>query len=151
MGEANETRLEAALDALARDVTQGTPAPSEALVERVMLDTALETFGREAMAATPRPGPDLVARVLADAATVSAENAPDWAPAEAGHSRAIARTSWFSGVLSWRGGAVAALSLCLSVGVGVGMELDPSDLPMMGDEQAVEMAIEGGILPEEFL
>ena len=101
------------------------------------LDTALDELAREARAATPLPGPDLTARVLSDAAMVSSERAPRTVGAKASQALPVQR-GIFEILFGWTSGAIAAVTVCMSVGIAVGMEIDASDLPMMGSGE-IEM------------
>ena len=98
------------------------------------LDDALSGLAREMRGAAPLPGPDLTARVLADAAAVAAERAPAVAPARAMQAPPV-RRGVFDTLFGWTSGAVAAIAVCMSVGIAVGMEIDATDLPMMGEEE----------------
>ena len=112
-----------------------------------MVDQALAELARESTAKAPRPGPDLMARVLADAASVAPRHKAPAMATTAARPRTLADV-----LFGWTGGAVAALSLCLSMGVAIGMEMPPEQMPMMGDD-TVEMAEVDpmGILPEDFI
>ena len=103
-----------------------------------VLDDALEGLAREARAATPLPGADLSARVLADAAAVSVQNAPVEAAMPEVADTTGSRQGIFDALFGWASGAVAAVAVCMSLGVAVGMELDPSDLPMLQGETEIE-------------
>ncbi len=152
MGEAKKNHIDEALQRLARDVHNGTPQPSDDLLARVATDTALEALARDAVAMSPRPVPDLVARVLADAAAVSAELAPPIEAMGTATGTMPPQTSWTDRLFGWAGGAVAACAVCLSVGVGVGMEIDPAEMPMMGEpESEISLTVVGDLLPEDVL
>lgn len=111
------------------------------------MDRALDALAHEVAAATPRPGADLMARVLADAAQVAP---PRPAPSV---TLAPARPRTLGEILfGWTGGAVAALSLCLSMGVAIGTEIEPGQMPLMGNvEDGMNETAQVAFLPEEYL
>ncbi|MEM1162823.1 MAG: hypothetical protein AAGJ28_18010 [Pseudomonadota bacterium] len=156
MTDRNEEYLDAALSGLAADMARGAPQPGDTLVARVLDDAqaeawvtaAVEELAADAVANTPRPGPDLVARVLADAAAIAppqAEQAPGTEPARGGFSLA-------DFLFGWRSSAVAAMAIALVTGIGIGMQLEEGDLPLTEPvQQGNVFAMDGGLLPEEFL
>ncbi|MFK7943318.1 MAG: hypothetical protein AB8B85_10460 [Paracoccaceae bacterium] len=111
-----------------------------------LVDQALADLAREVEAKTPRPSADLMARVLSDAASV--------APARTDQTMDMmdARPRTLADILfGWTGGAVAALTLCMTMGVAIGMEISEDQMPMMGDTVEIAEADPLGILPEDFI
>lgn len=167
MADAEDKQVEEALARLAREVNAAAPRAHADLTARVMddaadvtaeasdaalesladtlVDPALEALAHEVNARAPKPGTDLMARVLADAASV----AP---PMEAASvSTRAARPRTLGDILfGWTGGAVAAMSLCLSMGVAIGMEIDPGQMPILGAaEEGMNETEQVLFLPEE--
>lgn len=114
-----------------------------------LVDAGLAALAQDMQGAAPRPGPDLIARVLADAAAVSAERAP--AP-EATSQTTQSTPGLMNLMFGWTTGAIATMTLCLSIGFAVGMEMD-NDI-MTFDEDAMETEMADGadamFMPEEF-
>lgn len=146
MADELEKQVDAALEALARDVNAAAPRPDALLMQRVLadaegesalalekiatelVDPGLARLAREVNGTTPRPGTDLTARVLADAASIAPPRP------EAGMVTTPARPRTLRDlVLGWTGGAVAALSIGLTLGIAVGMEMELGEIPMLGE------------------
>ena len=53
--------------------------------------------------------------------------------------------------LGWATGAAAAMAVALVLGIGVGMQMEPGDLPFMGEEDDALTMSDGGFLPEDVL
>ncbi|MEO1492559.1 MAG: hypothetical protein AAFV19_10450 [Pseudomonadota bacterium] len=90
-------------------------------MKRFDMDAALDALGREVQTGSPRPGPDLVARVLADAAAVAPAPEVQLHPGEvrsaASESWLDRMFGWTGGVV-----ATMALCFAIGIGVGLGME-----------------------------
>lgn len=160
-----EKKVDQALAALAREVNDASPRPNADLIDKVVanaaadrtlvseadVDLAVLTLASEVAAASPRPGPDLVARVLADAAAA----APVQATAdlvERPEPRAAAKPSAWSWALGWTSGAALAMVVALVVGIGVGMQLDPADMDLLGDQDDMSISMaDGGLMLEDVL
>lgn len=77
------------------------------------LDAALARLARIEAAAAPRASEALMAKILADAADTAAAAVPAAAPLRA--PAGAVRRRW-----GWIGGAIAAMTMSLTLGMGVG-------------------------------
>lgn len=78
------------------------------------LDAALARLARIEAAAAPRASEALMAKILADAADTAAAAVPAGVPAARAPVGAV-RRRW-----GWVGGAIAAMTMSLTLGMGVG-------------------------------